>query len=101
MFSRWAAGALRACSSCRSRADWIRRHGAQRELRMKPVRDKHDRRKDAIKEHALGPNEGLIGKPRSRERLATPALVLDLDALEHNLSVMADACRKARLSLRP
>jgi D-serine deaminase-like pyridoxal phosphate-dependent protein len=68
---------------------------------MKPVRDKHDREKGAPKERALGPNEDLIGKPRSRERLATPALVLDLDALEHNLATLADSCRKAKLCLRP
>jgi D-serine deaminase-like pyridoxal phosphate-dependent protein len=68
---------------------------------MKPIRDKHDRDKDASADRKLGPNESLIGKPRSRERLATPAIVLDLDALEYNLAAMVDYCRKAKLSLRP
>jgi 3-hydroxy-D-aspartate aldolase len=43
----------------------------------------------------------LIGKPNSRERLATPALVLDLDAFEYNLGVMADYCRRHQTRLRP
>ena len=38
---------------------------------------------------ALGPNEHLIGVSGSRARLATPALVLDLDRFEHNLGTMA------------
>lgn len=46
-------------------------------------------------------NEGLIGKPGSRARLATPALVLDLDAFEHNVALMAAHCRASGLSLRP
>jgi D-serine deaminase-like pyridoxal phosphate-dependent protein len=50
---------------------------------------------------SLGTNIHLIGRPRSRERLATPALVLDLDALEHNLGVMADYCRVHNMTLRP
>jgi 3-hydroxy-D-aspartate aldolase len=43
----------------------------------------------------------LIGQPGSRERLNTPALVLDLDALESNIAVMADWARGAGLALRP
>ena len=46
-------------------------------------------------------NEGLIGKPGSREELATPALVLDLDAFERNVATMAEHCRRNGLSLRP
>ena len=49
----------------------------------------------------LGPNAGLIGKPRSRQALATPALVLDLNAFEHNVKTMARLCRQAGVSLRP
>src|SRR5882757_11254434 len=49
----------------------------------------------------LGPNAHLIGKPRSRQALATPALILDLDALEHNLKAMARLCKRAGVSLRP
>jgi 3-hydroxy-D-aspartate aldolase len=49
----------------------------------------------------LGVNVPLIGKARSRERLATPALVLDLDALEANLKTMAAYCRTHHRTLRP
>jgi D-serine deaminase-like pyridoxal phosphate-dependent protein len=51
--------------------------------------------------HSLGANEPLIGKPNSRERLLTPALLLDLDALESNLRAMADHCRVHHKRLRP
>ena len=46
-------------------------------------------------------NEELIGKPGSRAELATPALVLDLDAFERNVRTMAEHCRRNGLSLRP
>jgi 3-hydroxy-D-aspartate aldolase len=49
----------------------------------------------------LGPNAGLIGKPRSRQALATPAVILDLDDFEHNLEAMMKLCKQAGLSLRP
>lgn len=49
----------------------------------------------------LGPNAGLIGAPGSRDRLATPALVLDLDALEHNIAHMAAFASEKRIGLRP
>jgi 3-hydroxy-D-aspartate aldolase len=49
----------------------------------------------------LGPNAPLIGKPRSRQALATPALILDLDDFERNLKTMARLCRHAGLNLRP
>jgi 3-hydroxy-D-aspartate aldolase len=49
----------------------------------------------------LGPNARLIGKPRSRQALATPAVILDLDDFEHNLKAMARLCKQAGLSLRP
>jgi 3-hydroxy-D-aspartate aldolase len=49
----------------------------------------------------LGPNTGLIGKPRSRQALATPAVILDLDGFEHNLITMARLCKQADLNLRP
>jgi 3-hydroxy-D-aspartate aldolase len=49
----------------------------------------------------LGPNAGLIGKPGSRKALATPALILDLDAFEANLKAMAQLCKSAGLALRP
>lgn len=48
----------------------------------------------------LGPNRDLIGVPGSRARLATPALVLDLDACERNLEKVAVLARNAQLALR-
>lgn len=47
------------------------------------------------------PNGSLIGVPGSRWRLHTPALVLDLDAMERNLELMAAHCRAAGQALRP
>jgi len=49
----------------------------------------------------LGPNARLIGEPRSRQALATPAVILDLDDFERNLKAMARLCKQAGLSLRP
>lgn len=43
----------------------------------------------------------LINTPGSRERLNTPALVLDLDALERNLEKMASFARAKGVTLRP
>jgi 3-hydroxy-D-aspartate aldolase len=50
---------------------------------------------------SLGPNEALIGKPGSRALLDTPALCVDLDALERNIAAMAEFCRDKRIALRP
>ena len=50
---------------------------------------------------ALGPNEHLIGVSGSRVRLATPALVLDLDRFEHNLGTMAAHFAGRPESIRP
>jgi D-serine deaminase-like pyridoxal phosphate-dependent protein len=49
----------------------------------------------------LGPNAGLIGQPGSRARLCTPALVLDLAALERNVVAMAAWCAQHGVALRP
>jgi 3-hydroxy-D-aspartate aldolase len=49
----------------------------------------------------LGPNAGLIGQPGSRARLCTPALVLDLAALERNIAAMAAYCARHGVALRP
>jgi 3-hydroxy-D-aspartate aldolase len=49
----------------------------------------------------LGPNARLIGQPRSRQALATPALILDLDDFDDNLETMAKLCGRAGLNLRP
>ncbi len=48
-----------------------------------------------------GPNEHLIGQPGSRSRLTTPALLIDLDALHHNIAAMAAYCHDAGVALRP
>ena len=47
------------------------------------------------------PNADLCGQPGSRRRFNTPALLLDLDAFEHNLAAMAALARRAGLGLRP
>ena len=46
-------------------------------------------------------NRHLIGQPNSRNLLDTPALVLDLDAMERNLDAMAQHCKRVGLQLRP
>jgi 3-hydroxy-D-aspartate aldolase len=49
----------------------------------------------------LGPNQRFIGVKGSRARLSTPALVLDVDALERNIAAMADHAKAAGVALRP
>ncbi len=49
----------------------------------------------------LGPNRELIGRPGSRAALMTPALIVDLDALERNIARMAEYCAGRRVALRP
>lgn len=46
-------------------------------------------------------NLALIGKDRGAEDLATPALVVDLKALERNIAAMQAHCNKVGLKLRP
>ncbi len=46
-------------------------------------------------------NESLVGVKGGRAGIQTPALVLDLDAFERNLSRMADHAAKAKIALRP
>lgn len=48
-----------------------------------------------------GPNAELIGQSGSRTKLSTPCLVLDLDAVERNISTMAKMCRASGCALRP
>src|SRR5437868_14950940 len=60
----------------------------------------HSRDDGARGQVDLGPNARLICQPRAREALATPALVLDLAAFEHNLRAMARLCKKAGMALR-
>ena len=49
----------------------------------------------------LGPNQTLIGRPGSRHRLATPALIVELGALERNIAKMARDHAAIGLDLRP
>jgi D-serine deaminase-like pyridoxal phosphate-dependent protein len=67
---------------------------------MTPKRVRRNPRK-SVSAVKLGPNAHLIGAPRSRAHLATPAIVLDLDLLEINLVAMVNYCKKAKLQLRP
>ena len=46
-------------------------------------------------------NEPLVGRQGGRRDLATPALVVDLDALDRNIAAMAQFAHEARLNLRP
>jgi len=62
---------------------------------------KHNSKRTLRHQVDLGPNARLIGEPRSRQALATPAVILDLDDFEHNLKVMARLCKQAGVSLRP
>jgi D-serine deaminase-like pyridoxal phosphate-dependent protein len=49
----------------------------------------------------LGPNERFIGVKGARMKLNTPALLLDLDALDSNIAAMAAHARKVGVNLRP
>jgi len=49
----------------------------------------------------LGPNEALVGAPSYERDLATPALMLDLDAFEANLRVMSETVSRHGRKLRP
>jgi D-serine deaminase-like pyridoxal phosphate-dependent protein len=49
----------------------------------------------------LGPNAPLIDERESRARLITPALVLDLDAMDRNIARMAAYATDHGVSLRP
>ncbi len=46
-------------------------------------------------------NASLVNVPGGREKLQTPALVIDLDVLERNIAAMAEHARKRRIALRP
>jgi D-serine deaminase-like pyridoxal phosphate-dependent protein len=63
------------------------------------MRPHRPRRKSQIP--LVATNSTLIGKAHSRARLSTPALVLDLDAFEHNLNTMSNYCRVHGTTLRP
>ncbi|HMA15938.1 MAG TPA: alanine racemase, partial [Kiloniellaceae bacterium] len=46
-------------------------------------------------------DEDLLNVPSGRQKLATPALVLDLDALESNIAAMAGWAERCGIALRP
>jgi 3-hydroxy-D-aspartate aldolase len=46
-------------------------------------------------------NADLIGQADGRRRLATPALVIDLNAFERNVAAMQEHCNRVGLQLRP
>lgn len=48
-----------------------------------------------------GPNAYLVGRPGSRQELDTPALLIDLEALEANIAAMAAHCANTGQRLRP
>jgi D-serine deaminase-like pyridoxal phosphate-dependent protein len=60
-----------------------------------------DHSRDDTQSGPRGPNQALLGEPGSRERLCTPALVLDLEPFERNLSAMAAFARAKGVALRP
>jgi D-serine deaminase-like pyridoxal phosphate-dependent protein len=49
----------------------------------------------------LESTRALIGQPGSRDRIPTPAAVLDLDAFDRNVAKMAARAKAAGLALRP
>ncbi|MGY4253863.1 D-serine deaminase-like pyridoxal phosphate-dependent protein [Bradyrhizobium sp. USDA 4516] len=50
---------------------------------------------------AMDQAKALIGRVGSRYQLPTPALIVDVEALEHNIERMAQRAKKAGLALRP
>ena len=50
---------------------------------------------------ALTAARALVGQPGSRFRIPTPALIVDLDALERNIARMAARAKTAGVALRP
>ena len=55
----------------------------------------------AVSKESLAYDRGLIGRPGSTEAIDTPALVLDLDAFDANLAMMAQLARDRGIALRP
>ena len=49
----------------------------------------------------LGPNESLIGDLGGRQKLNTPALIVDVDQLDINISKMAQLAQEKGVALRP
>ena len=51
-------------------------------------------------ERARGSGKG-VGTTMRRDQVRTPALILDLDALDANIAIMADRCKELGIGLRP
>lgn len=51
--------------------------------------------------HAFALHQHLIGRQGSRRDLNTPALIVDIDALERNIATMARRAAQAGVALRP
>jgi D-serine deaminase-like pyridoxal phosphate-dependent protein len=49
----------------------------------------------------MGPNQHLVGEENSRQKLMTPALVIDIEAAEQNIATMATWAADGQLRLRP
>lgn len=75
--------------------------GASRTRRVTGERGRSGTTATPARRAGLGPNAALIGAPRGRQALATPALLLDLNAFEHNVKSMARLCKRAGVALRP
>ena len=54
-----------------------------------------------MSERRTPPSHHLIGNKHARQLLATPALLSDLDALEHNIALMSRHCRQKGIGVRP
>jgi 3-hydroxy-D-aspartate aldolase len=58
-------------------------------------------KESGISQRPGGPNARLIGKPGGLRELTTPALVLDLDAFERNISTYQHQVKRHGLQARP
>jgi D-serine deaminase-like pyridoxal phosphate-dependent protein len=54
-----------------------------------------------ITQGGLGPNARFKGVPGGRSQLSTPALLLDIDALDRNVRRMADFAKSTGVNIRP
>ena len=61
----------------------------------------NSQRKQMFLSPEASPNYSLIGLAGSRNRLATPALVVDLEAMERNIARVASLSRERDVSIRP
>ncbi|HEX2494053.1 MAG TPA: DSD1 family PLP-dependent enzyme [Steroidobacter sp.] len=64
------------------------------------IRD-HDPAEHEQSTGPLWPNQHLLNRADARARLNTPALIVDLDALDRNIRALADYARSAGVNVRP